>query len=77
MTLPKDVELGVVPQKRTMSRGTAGASHVFRELYAAVNINFFKIVLYFFVLGGSPHNNIIFIWNSFLDNSVNGDTYSF
>jgi hypothetical protein len=38
MILPKEVELGVVPQNRTMRRGTAGASHVFRELYAAVNI---------------------------------------
>jgi hypothetical protein len=38
MTLPKEVELGVVPQKRTMRRGTAGANQVFRELYAALNI---------------------------------------
>ncbi len=54
MISPKEVELGVVPQKRTMRRGTAGANQVFRELYAAVNINFFKILLYFVVLGGSP-----------------------
>jgi hypothetical protein len=53
MILPKEVELGVVPQNRTMSRGTAGASHVFRELYAAVNITFFKILFYFLYWSGS------------------------
>jgi hypothetical protein len=45
MILPKDVEFGVVPQNRTMRRGTAGASHVFRELYAAVNIIFLNFVI--------------------------------
>jgi hypothetical protein len=67
MILPKEVELGVVPQKRTMRRGTAGASHVFRELYAAVNIKNNLKFCYIFCSGRILHTNIIYIWNPYFD----------